>query len=134
MNKEHEEGLFPITLNAVVLDCRDINALSEFYLRLLGWEKTDVIGDEWIDIEPPFGGIKISFQRNDEYETPVWPEEAGSQQQMVHLDFTVKSLEHMKLAVEHALGCGAVKPQIQFGGEEWVTLLDPSGHPFCFVL
>jgi len=134
MNKETFDDLFPIKLKAVVLDCRDINALSDFYIRMLGWEKTDDDGYEWIDIAPPSGGTKISFQRNDDYEAPVWPEEQGSQQQMAHLDFEVQSPERMELAVKHALACGAVKPEIQYGGDEWVTLLDPSGHPFCFVL
>ena len=30
--------LLPIRLKAVVLDCQDIQALSDFYIRMLGWE------------------------------------------------------------------------------------------------
>jgi hypothetical protein len=34
-------------------------------------------------------------------------------------------------AVEYAVKLGAVKASMQYGGNHWVTLLDPEGHPFC---
>lgn len=134
MEKVNQRSMFPISLNAVILDCKDIDALADFYVRMLGWEKVYDEGDEWIDIAPPGGGVKLSFQINDAYLPPVWPEEPGEQQQMAHLDFTVKDLDEMNLAVKHALDCGAVMPKVQFGEGQWVTLLDPAGHPFCFVI
>ena len=33
--------------------------------------------------------------------------------------------------VRRALALGAAKAKVQFGGDEFVTLLDPAGHPFC---
>lgn len=133
MNAEKKADLFPIALNAVILDCPDRYELAEFYLRLLGWEKT-YDDDEWIDIAPPSGSIKISFQDNPGYVRPVWPDEPGKQQQMAHLDFTVKDTQQLELAVAHAIECGAIKAPVQYGGDQWATLFDPAGHPFCFVI
>lgn len=126
--------LFPIALDAVVLECRDVTALSDFYLRLLGWQRHYGEAGEWADIISPSGGVKLAFQQNEDYQPPVWPEAPGAQQQMAHLDFTVRSAGEMRLAVAHALDCGATLADVQYGEDKWVTLLDPSGHPFCFVL
>ena len=59
---------------------------------------------------------------------PVWPEKDGCQQKQMHFDFQVDSVPE---AVEKALELGAVKAPVQYGGEQFVTLLDPAGHPFC---
>ena len=59
---------------------------------------------------------------------PVWPEKDGCQQKQMHFDFQVDSVPE---AVEKALKLGAVKAPAQYGGERFVTLLDPAGHPFC---
>lgn len=123
-----------LELNAVVLDCRDPAALSDFYIRLLGWEKHYEEKEEWVDICSSAETVKIAFQRNDTYLTPTWPEKPGKQQQMVHLDFTVQNKEQMALAIEHAVCCGAKKAAVQYDSERWVTMIDPEGHPFCFVL
>lgn len=129
-----DKGLFPIELDAVVLECGNIAALADFYIRLLGWKRNYEEPGEWIDIVSPSGGSKIAFQQNDSYRPPVWPDEPGKQQQMAHLDFAVKSPAQMKEAVRHALACGAAVASAQHGGDEWTTLLDPAGHPFCFVI
>lgn len=126
--------LFPLALDAVVLECKDVAALSDFYIRLLGWQKHYGEGTEWRDIVSPGGQVKIAFQYNEIYQPPVWPEEPGAQQQMAHLDFTVTSPQQLELAVQHALACGAVKAPMQYDPEKWITLFDPAGHPFCFVL
>lgn len=69
--------------------------------------------------------IRLSGDR--EYVPPVWPWEAGKQQQMAHIDFWVEDLEE---AVLHALKCGAKKSEVQYF-ETSVTLFAPQGHPFC---
>jgi hypothetical protein len=33
--------------------------------------------------------------------------------------------------VEEAIKLGATKSAAQYGGEQFVTMLDPEGHPFC---
>lgn len=127
-------GLLPIALDAVVLECPDPAALAAFYIRLLGWKENDVEAGEWVDIVSPIGGVKLAFQRNGDYVPPQWPDEPGAQQQMGHLDFTVQNKAQLELAVEHALACGAVLAAAQYGESRWTTLLDPAGHPFCFVV
>lgn len=134
MNPSASEGLLPIPLDAVVLECKDAAALSDFYIRLLGWKKNYVEEGEWTDVISPSGGVKIAFQQNPDYIPPVWPDEPGAQQQMAHLDFSVRDKEQLALAERHAISCGAVKAGVQYDPQRWVTLLDPAGHPFCFVI
>jgi hypothetical protein len=128
------KGLLPIALDAVILECKDVAALSDFYIRLLGWKKNYGEDGEWTDIISPSGGVKIAFQQNEDYIPPVWPDEPGTQQQMAHLDFTVRDKVQMELAVQHAISCGAVKASVQYDPKKWITMIDPVGHPFCFVI
>ncbi len=46
----------------------------------------------------------------------------------MHLDFSVVDLDE---SVERLKALGATKPDHQPGGEKWVVLIDPVGHPFC---
>lgn len=59
---------------------------------------------------------------------PIWPEENKKQQKQMHFDFQVDNVLEM---VEKAKELGAVKAINQYGGDDFVTMLDPSGHPFC---
>ena len=122
-----------IKLKSIVLDCPDIQALSDFYIRMLGWEKDFVEEGDFLDIHSPSGGVKIAFQTNTDYIPPVWPEQPGAQQQMLHIDFAVQSTEDLECAVIHAIACGAAKAGTQYS-DEWTVMLDPVGHPFCFVV
>lgn len=119
-----------IKMYAFTVDCTDPYALAKFYAELLTWE-IPFYDENWACIGAPgtAQGVYpgILFQRNPEYRPPVWPEEAGAQQQMAHLDFAVNDLE---AAVQHAIGCGAVMAAKQFS-EDWRVMLDPEGHPFC---
>ena len=125
------EQFLPIELGTVVLDCLDIEALSDFYVNLLGW-KVIVTDEEWIAIQSPNGGTKLGFQLNPDYVPPVWPEEPQGQQQMLHLDFNLGSIERMEQAVQHAIACGASKADVQYD-TGWTVMIDPAGHPFCFL-
>jgi hypothetical protein len=122
-----------IQLKSIVLDCPDIYALSDFYIRMRGWEKDFEEEGDFLAIRSPSGGVRLAFQTNADYVSPVWPEEPGAQQQMEHIDFSVQSREDMGRAVEHAVSCGAIKAQTQYC-DEWTVMLDPVGHPFCFVV
>ncbi|HBE79829.1 MAG TPA: glyoxalase [Firmicutes bacterium] len=122
-----------IKLKSIVLDCPDIQALAEFYIRMLGWEKDFVEEGYFLDIRSPLSDVKIAFQTNTDYVAPVWPEEPGLQQQMLHIDFAVPSREDMERAVKHAILFGATKANTQYC-DEWTVMFDPVGHPFCFVV
>lgn len=118
-------------LAGLVFDCDDPEKLAMFYAQLLG-------GDLLVD---PFGGCSVKapslpfglgFQFDQDYTRPVWPGDKGDQLQMIHLDIQVD--DRLK-AQEFALSLGATMPEEQFCQPEWpsqwVTMLDPAGHPFC---
>lgn len=46
----------------------------------------------------------------------------------MHFDFQVGALPEM---VKKAESLGAVKSKDQFGGNDWITMFDPGGDPFC---
>jgi len=101
--------------------------LATFYERLLGWRVVDSAPGGWAIVEAPAGGLKIEIQGLPDYERPVWPNESGEQQMMVHLDFATDDLE---AAVAWAIEAGAtVAPDQPQPGVR--VMLDPAGHPFC---
>lgn len=130
---------FPVRLDVAVIDCLDVKALAQFYAQLLGWNVVQCSSD-WASIASPEGGCRLSFQKNEGYQPPVWPEEAGKPQQQIHLDFAVHDSKALHQAVEYAFSLGAKKTDAQYAeaetcnADDWVTLLDPQGHPFCFVV
>jgi len=36
-------------------------------------------------------------------------------------------------AARHAVSCGASKADVQYS-DHWTVMIDPAGHPFCFVI
>jgi catechol 2,3-dioxygenase-like lactoylglutathione lyase family enzyme len=118
-----------ITLATVVLDCADANALADFYSHLLGWEVA-MREPDWALLRAPDGGTGLSFQSEEWYEPPVWPEQPGAPTKMLHLDLWVDDLDE---AVAHATAVGARLADHQ--PQEGVRVLfDPAGHPFCLFL
>lgn len=117
------------SLATVVLDCADANALADFYSRLLGWSVASREPD-WALMPSPDGGTGLSFQSEPWYRPPVWPEQQGMPEKMLHLDIQVDDLE---AAVAHATAVGARLADFQ--PQEGVRVLfDPAGHPFCLFL
>lgn len=116
-----------VCLGNVAIDCKDALKLQNFYVGILGWEKCEMYGCPAIKSE---NGIVFLFMQADDFDyvKPVWPEESGKQQKQVHFDFQVDDLSE---AVTQAEAIGAVKAEKQYGGNDWVTMLDPEGHPFC---
>lgn len=113
------------TLGNVMVDCADEKELQNFYAELLGWEKTTLFARP--AVKGP-NGIVFLFCEESDYIPPVWPEQSGKQQKQMHFDFQVTCVAE---AVERAEALGAKKAAEQFGGDEFVTMLDPAGHPFC---
>ena len=115
-----------LSLSHIFVDCKDPENLREFYYRLTGLEKRTVYNSPGLILNT---NLMLMFSACDfEYVSPVWPEENGKQQKQLHLDFRVEDLD---AAVEVAVELGAVKAPHQYGGNHWVTLFDPEGHPFC---
>lgn len=119
-----------IKMYAVTIDCKDPYELATFYAALLKWE-IPYHDEDYACLGAPGTqqGVypSITFQRNPDYQPPVWPEETEAQQQMAHLDFAVNDLEK---AVEYAIECGATVADQQFS-DGWRVMFDPAGHPFC---
>jgi hypothetical protein len=100
-------------------------------MSLLGGEIVYDIGF-FVSVSVPGESISISCQLEENYTPPVWPDTKEEQMKMAHLDFAVLGID---AAVQYALSLGATKPFTQYWqsdfGPQWVTLLDPEGHPFC---
>lgn len=114
-----------IVLGNVMVDCDDEKKLQKFYGELLGWEMCELYARPAVRSS---SGIVFLFVEEEDYIRPVWPEEPGQQQKQLHFDFQV---ENVKEAVERAEALGATKSKVQFGGNDFVTMFDPAGHPFC---
>ena len=121
-------------LGAIVLDSDNIEELSDFYAKMLGWTKSSQVheGKKWITvIKDDYTETPLVFQENHNYKKPIWPSTPKEQQQMIHLDFYVKPDEFDE-KVKHAIACGAKMAESQFSND-WKVLLDVSGHPFCII-
>jgi catechol 2,3-dioxygenase-like lactoylglutathione lyase family enzyme len=111
----------------VALDCRDPHALAAFYQRVLGGEITvDPDVDDWVELALD-SGSNLAFQLDPEHRAPEWPD--GLPQQ-AHLDLEADDLDE---AERLAIAAGAVKASVQPDPENWRVMIDPAGHPFCFV-
>ena len=117
-----------IKFDKVVLDCLNPQKLADFYIHLLRWHK-GYDKDGFVIIGSETSNVDIAFQQNEDYVPPTWPDKAGNQQQMLHLDFAVDPADQ-KYWVEQALSLGARVADEQFS-EHWTVMLDPEGHPFC---
>ena len=120
-----------IKLQSVVLDCKHPAELAKFYKSLTGGEIVYEI-EYFVSISIPGDTVSISCQFDENYLPLVWPNSRTEQSKMVHLDFSVQDMD---TAVQFAMSLGATKPSTQYWqpewGPQWVTLLDPEGHPFC---
>ena len=114
----------PVRFDVVALDTPDPPRLSAFYCALLGWtvERAD---DDWITISGG-SGARLAFQLAPDHVAPTWPDPAVPQQ--IHLDLAVDDLAAASAYAE-SLGARRLSgPEVR---EDFVVLLDPSGHPFC---
>jgi catechol 2,3-dioxygenase-like lactoylglutathione lyase family enzyme len=114
---------------SINIDCEKQQPLRGFYAELTGWDQDF----HWSALVADNGMI-VCFQgcdndaTMDNYVPPIWPEEPGNQQKQMHFNFQVDDLT---VAVEEAIKFGARKAAEQYGGEHFVTMIDPEGHPFC---
>ena len=112
------------TVSTIVLDCADPAALAEFYRVVTGWKVT-YADDDCVNLGDG-GPIQLGFQRVDGYRPAGWPDLAKH----AHLDLTVGDRDR---AIREYIALGATKPEFQPGGDGWVVLADPAGHPFCLL-
>jgi predicted enzyme related to lactoylglutathione lyase len=120
-----EPKYFAVLANySINIDCPDTKKLREFYAGLTNWDQNF----HWTALVAE-NRMNVHFMQSDfEYMPPVWPEEHGKQQKQMHFNFQVDDLA---VAIDEAMRLGAGKAAVQYGGEHYVTMLDPVGHPFC---
>ena len=114
-----------VVLGNVMVDCDDERKLQRFYGELLGWEMCELFARPAVSSS---SGIVFLFIEEKDYVPPVWPEDTEKQQKQMHFDFQVDNVAEM---VKKAESLGAKKAESQFGGNDFVTMFDPAGHPFC---
>jgi len=128
-----------VFLGGICMDCYDVEELAAFYSKILGWEighrdtpETAKGGTGWISLRNPDGGIGLSFQGEEWYEPPVWPEEPGKLTKMIHFEVGIKGSMDEAVADVVAAG-GRVAPwqPADRDPNELRIMLDPAGHPFC---
>jgi len=115
-----------ICIGNIAIDCKDAVRLSNFYTELLGWDSCIMYNCP--ALRSQLGLVLLFMETDFEYVKPVWPEQIGKQQKQIHFDFQVDDL---RTAVLQAEALGACKSESQFGGNDFVTMFDPEGHPFC---
>ncbi len=116
-------------LAACVLGCPDPRELAAFYAELLGWTVVEDQQD-WVRLQPSGGGPGLSFQFEDDYTRPMWPEQPTRQQMMMHLDIAVDDLVAETIRAQEL---GAVG--VDFQPQDHVrVMVDPAGHPFCLFV
>ncbi|SEO60248.1 hypothetical protein SAMN05216267_103257 [Actinacidiphila rubida] len=116
------------TLSAVVLDCRDPQALAAFYAEVLGGEITVEEEGSWVELERA-GQQRLSFQLAPGLRAPAWPDPERPQQ--FHLDIAVQAAR-MDDAEKRVLELGArLLEGDGDGARTWRVYADPEGHPFC---
>ncbi|MEO7285834.1 MAG: VOC family protein [Jatrophihabitantaceae bacterium] len=107
-------------LSTVVFDAANIDQVASFYAELTGWQIVDQ-DSAWITLRTA-DGQDIAFQLAADHRAPQWPGQHLPQQ--YHLDLQVDGYQQ---AAERAVSLGATRLA---EGTTWVTLADPSGHPF----
>lgn len=108
-----------------MVDCNDEQKSQRFYSELLSWEMCELFSRPAVRKS---NGIVFLFIEEQDYVCPIWPEEDGKQQKQMHFDFQV---EYVLLMVQKAEKLGAIKASNQYGESDFITMIDPAGHPFC---
>jgi catechol 2,3-dioxygenase-like lactoylglutathione lyase family enzyme len=125
-----ESATFSIHLDDIVIDCPDAEACACFYAGLLGWNKLTLFPGV-MQVSAEGYPLRLLIVQEEDHMPPVWPEADGQLQKQMHLDFTVSDLQ---AAVTKAKALGATESAQQYNPKQWITMLDPAGHPFCLCL
>lgn len=114
-------------ISELVLDCRDPEALAEFWCEVLGFVVLDQ-DDGAIEIGPPegFGGLQptLVLSRSEEPRAGKLP---------LHIDVNATDRDQ-DAELERLLAVGARHADVgQTGEESWFVLADPEGNEFCLL-
>ena len=123
-----------IRWTTLTIDCSDAEALGMFYSRLLGWDVVASDGRGWLQLRDPSGGVGVNIQAEDGYEPPVWPDRAGRQAKMMHVEVLVDDLDAAVRLVLESGGMEAPRQPPDRDQARLRVMLDPAGHPFCLFV
>jgi predicted enzyme related to lactoylglutathione lyase len=111
-----------MTTIGLVLDCRDPEALADFWAPALGYERLGAAGQYVLLLPREPGAPKLLLQQV--------PEEKVVKNRM-HLDVEVTDIDAEATRLE-LLGAHRVFTQAQGEhGSRWHLLADPEGNEFC---
>jgi len=116
-----------IRSTSVTVGAPDPVALARFYARLLGIEVSTEEPD-WAQVRCE--RMTLNFEREAEWQRPVWPAEPSRPVATQHLDLEVDDLD---AAAAWAQECGAALAGHQLQDDVRV-MTEPAGHPFCLFL
>ncbi|GAA0578467.1 VOC family protein [Actinomadura livida] len=114
-------------ISELVLDCRDPEALAEFWCAALGFVVLGRDGDD-VEIGPRegFGGPQptLVLSRSDDPRPGKLP---------LHIDVSPTDRDQ-EAELERLLAAGARHADVgQTGEESWYVLADPEGNEFCLL-
>lgn len=123
-----------IRWTGVCIDCADAEELALFYSQLFDWPVSARDGEGWLQLRGPSGGVGLNIQSEAQYLPPIWPEEPGAQQKMIHFEVEVDDLQAaIDLAVRSGGRLADHKPADRDSSKIRIVL-DPAGHPFCLFV
>lgn len=130
-----------IQLGGICLDCRDAEEMARFYSSVFGWNvtardepSTRLGGSGWIAMSGPDGGPGVSFQAEEWYEPPAWPEVDGRPTKMMHFEVGTDDLQAAIDLIIESGGRPAPHQPPDRDQTQLCVMLDPAGHPFCLGL
>lgn len=110
----------------VVIDAADVDALCDFWVAALGYERFGQF-EQFRSAVPRPGeaGPKFVFQQV--------PEPRASTKNRLHLDLVVG--DDMESEADRLVTLGAVRRSgvIDEAGTSWIVMADPDGNEFCLV-
>jgi catechol 2,3-dioxygenase-like lactoylglutathione lyase family enzyme len=121
-----------IEVREIVIDYpRDrTTELLDFYAALTGY--TPYRNEGHPSLLENEHGVDLGLQPVTDYRPPTWPTQERGQQ--MHIDFATPDLD---VAARFAESIGAsradVQPAEDHPDDDFIVMLDPAGHPFCFV-
>jgi len=112
------------SLQAIVVDCANPEALARFWQALIGGD-VDVEDPDWVSLDGDDDGFYVVFQR---------VSDGGSGKGRIHFDVEVDDLPS---AIDDAEQLGARKiggTVVDDDGGSFQVMADPGGNEFLFLL
>jgi predicted enzyme related to lactoylglutathione lyase len=106
----------------IVIDCADLERLTEFWSKALGFDRRPPEGQYSVLIPSTPGQPRLLLQQVAEPKTG---------KARIHLDLTSENLD-LEVTRLVTLGASAVRAYNELG-TRWMLMLDPEGNEFCVI-